>query len=59
MYNKPFFMKFELFEPFALTLSFWKDGSDSLDKFMRVVVARKAGNGRFTYVASKLEAFYQ
>ena len=58
-YNEPFFMKFELFEPFALTLSFWKDCSDSPDKFMRVLVGRKAGNGKFTYVASKLEAFYQ
>ena len=58
-YNKPFFMKFELSEPYSLTLSFWKDSSDNLDRFMRVVVARKTGSGKFTYVASKLEAFYQ
>ena len=58
-YNKPFFLKYELEEPFALTFSFWKDGKDNMDNFMRVVVARKIGNDKFSYVASKLEAFYQ
>ena len=52
-------MKYQLEEPFSLTFSIWKEGKDDLESFMRIVVAKKVGNGKYQYVASKLEAFYQ
>jgi hypothetical protein len=58
-YNEPYFIKFDLWEPYRLDFGFWYSGKGELDTFLRVVVARKIKENKYNYVASKLEAFYQ
>lgn len=52
--HQPFFLRFDIWEPFSLVLGFWRDRKDDEQEFMRVLVGRKMNLNKYNYVASKL-----